>query len=178
MGMDPMSEARAAEALTMSGRPRYSTRQNTVMHRIAVFLASFALVVMNFGIIESLTGSTAYAVNFSGAELDQCYNGAVGPPLVRAPCQGSNLTSVSVAIPGINGGASTAYKDWQNGDANGQKSHWRENDFISYRALVGGITAGVHTLDITYSPERSGLHAIDYLGSYDATEGSSTTPST
>jgi hypothetical protein len=134
--------------------------------------------VTNFAVLEALSGSIASAASLTGATLDQCTNGAVGPPIDRQPCQGSNITGVTVTIPGINGGAATSYKNWVNGDSNGNKSHWREGDFISYRAIIGGITAGTHTLVMTYSPERSGLHAIDYLGSFDSTETTSTTPST
>lgn len=112
----------------------------------------------------------------TSATLTQCTNGAVGPPIDAQPCVGSNESAVSVAIPGINGGASTSYKNWVTGSANGNNSHWSEGDFIAYRAAVSGLRSGEHTLVFTYDTVNTGLHAIDYLGSYDATETPSTTP--
>ncbi len=111
----------------------------------------------------------------SAASLSQCTNGAVGPPIAAEPCVGSNAAGVSVAIPGINGGASTSYKNWVNGNSNGTKSHWSEGDFIPYRATVSGLQSGTtHTLVFHFDTVNTGLHAIDYLGSYDATEASGT----
>ncbi|MBO0730776.1 MAG: hypothetical protein J2P57_16080, partial [Acidimicrobiaceae bacterium] len=82
---------------------------------------------------------------------------------------------MTATIPGINGGAPTSYQNWVNGNANGQKAHWREGDFISYRTLVSDITAGTtHTLVFSYDPVSSSGHAIDYLGSFDGTETTAT----
>ncbi len=114
----------------------------------------------------------------SSASLSQCTNGAVGPPIDAQPCVGSNAGAISVAIPGINGGASTSYKNWVTGNANGNNAHWAEGDFISYRAAVSGIRTGVHTIVFHYDTVNTGLHAIDYLGSFDGTETASTTPTT
>src|SRR5215467_4498769 len=116
----------------------------------------------------------AAAANGS-ASLSQCTNGMVSP-LTPQPCIGSNINAASVAISGINGGASTSYKNWVNGNSNGSKSHWREGEFIAYRAVISGISAGTHTLVFTYDTVHSGGHALDYLGSYDATETTSPTP--
>jgi uncharacterized repeat protein (TIGR01451 family) len=112
----------------------------------------------------------------AAASLSQCTNGTVGPPLSPQPCVGSNTAGVSVAITGINGGAATSYKNWVNGNSNGSKSHWREGEFISYRTVLTGLSAGTHHLVFTYDTVHSGGHALDYLGSYDATE--QTTPGT
>src|SRR5206468_940458 len=65
------------------------------------------------------------------------------------------------------------YKNWVNGDANGNKSHWRENDFISYRVTVVA-QPGSHDIEISYDTVHGGKHAIDYLGSFDATETTAT----
>jgi hypothetical protein len=85
---------------------------------------------------------------------------------------------VSVAITGINGGATTSYKNWVNGNANGSKSHWREGEFLSYRTTVSGIASGTtHTLVFQFDTVSSKRHAIDYLGSFDSTETTSTATS-
>ncbi len=99
------------------------------------------------------------------ANLDQCTNGTIGPPPAPEPC-----------IIGTVGG--TSYSNWVNGNSNGQKSHWREGDFIAYRVTVTGVTPGAHTLDFSYDIVHNSAHAIDYLGSVDATETFSTTPTT
>src|SRR5439155_10904824 len=123
----------------------------------------------------SATGS-ATAASGVATSLDQCINGPVSP-LTSQPCVGSNQTAgVSVAIAGINGGAAASYKNWVNGNANGSKAHWREGEFIAYRTLISGLAAGTHTLVIHYDTVHSGGHALDYLGSYDATE--TTSPAT
>src|SRR5205085_3053744 len=44
-------------------------------------------------------------------------------------------------------------------------------------ASISGITAGGHTLSIEYDTIHGGGHAIDYLGSFDATETTSLTAS-
>src|SRR5262245_13113391 len=98
------------------------------------------------------------------ADLDQCTNGAVGPPIASEPCQGSNAA------------AQNTFKNWTNSNANGTRAHWAEGDFVSYRVTISSIAAGTHTLVMHYSPAKSGKHAIDYLGSFDATETTSATP--
>jgi hypothetical protein len=103
----------------------------------------------------SLTAGTATAAN-QAANIDQCANGGVGPPIVLLPCAGSN---------------------WVNGNVNGQKAHWQEGEFISYRATLTHLVPGDHTLDIHWDTIHGGKHAIDYLGSFDATETTSPIPS-
>ena len=110
--------------------------------------------------------------------LVQCTNGPLLQTLSPQPCVGASGNGVTVAIPGINGGVPTAYSNWVRGNANAQSSHWREGGFIAYRAMFGGLSTGVpHTLVFTYDTVASSGHAIDYLGSYDATETTSSTTS-
>src|SRR5262249_5865039 len=97
------------------------------------------------------------------ANIDQCTNGQAGPPVVLEPC-----------LIGTVG--SNSYSNWVNGNANGNKAHWREGDFISYRVSVTGLTAGSHSLVIAYDTVHSGNNALDYLGSFDNTETTSTSP--
>ncbi|MEP7149477.1 MAG: carboxypeptidase-like regulatory domain-containing protein, partial [Acidobacteriota bacterium] len=62
--------------------------------------------------------------------------------------------------------------NWTPGNAGSANSHWQERDFIAYRMLFSGIAAGTNTVIIGYDRIHSGKHAIDYLGSYNATEPS------
>jgi hypothetical protein len=96
--------------------------------------------------------------------LDQCTNGGVGE--TPEPCRGSKIQP---------NGAVEGFKNWENGDANGQKAHWKEGDFVPYRARISGIGAGTHTLTLEYDVVASSKHALDYLGSYDATETTEST---
>ena len=92
----------------------------------------------------------------ASAGLDQCENGGVG--LTPEPCKGSNALAVG------------GFKNWGGGNSNSSKSHWTEDEFIPYRAVVTNVTAGTHTLTIVYDTVHSSVHAFDYLGSFDATE--------
>jgi hypothetical protein len=106
----------------------------------------------------SLTAGTATAAN-QAANIDQCQNGGVGPPIVLEACRNTNGDS-----------------NWINGNVNGQKAHWQEGEFISYRATLTHLVPGAHTLDIHWDVVHGGKHAIDYLGSFDATETTSPVP--
>jgi len=109
-------------------------------------------------LLQGLTNivQLAYAAPSSSAaaNIDQCTNGGVGK--TPEPCK----------IGGV-------YSNWVNGNSNGQKSHWKEGEFISYRATITGLSgngAVTHTLRIQYDTVQGSKHAIDYLGSFDATE--------
>src|SRR5215469_11644944 len=124
------------------------------------FIVLAAAVVITLPAV-TMFAQPASAANLS-ASLSQCTNGGTGPPLVLNPCLNGTL-----------GG--TAYSDWVNGNANSAKAHWKEGQFISYRADLSGLGAGNHTYIIDYHTVDTSKHAIDYLGSYDATETTSTT---
>lgn len=135
-----------------------------------------AVVALAAGI--ALPGAVPAAAASGSATIDQCTNGGLSP-LTPEPCVGSNAAAVSATIAGINGGNSASYKNWVNGNANSSKSHWREGEFIPYRVSLSDLAAGSHTIQLHYDTVFSGGsqagHAIDYLGSYDATETTSTT---
>jgi uncharacterized repeat protein (TIGR01451 family) len=76
--------------------------------------------------------------------LDQCANGPFGSP-------------------------QDCGTGWQNGDLNPEHSFYREGDSVPFRAILGGLSAGSHTLVIQYDTTKSGKHAYDYLTSYDRT---------
>ena len=88
-----------------------------------------------------------YVVGAPATNLDQCANGPLSGPV---PCTGSA---------------------WQNGNLNANEAHYREGESIPFRVVLSGVSAGTHTLDIEYDNTlNNGLHAYDYLTSFDRTE--------
>ena len=81
------------------------------------------------------------------ADLDQCRNGT---ELAPVGCDDS--------------------AEWVNGNANAQQAHWSETEYLAYRMKFTGLTPGPYTVVIGYDILKSGKHAIDYLGTYNATE--------
>ena len=66
----------------------------------------------------------------------------------------------------INDCAGTA---WINGSLNDNKSLYREGYFVPFRTPITGLTADrTYSLRIGYDALVGGLHAYDYLGSFDA----------
>src|SRR5689334_8859758 len=133
-------------------RTRQRARSGVVVLTVAAVVSAFVVA----------SGPPAYAGLPAGVGIDlsQCTNGQANP-LDPEPCVGSSVAGISVAIAGINGGASTSYKNWVNGNANGQKAHWREGEFIAYRAALSGLAAGSHTLSFDYQVTDTGKHALD-----------------
>ncbi|MDA8384755.1 MAG: Ig-like domain repeat protein [Actinomycetota bacterium] len=125
------------------------------------------LVLGNLALVANV--SPAAASSNPAGTINQCANGGVAGPYT--PCVGSNISAVAL----VSGG--TSYKAWQNGNLNGNQAHWAEGEFISYRAILSNLSAGPHTVVIRWDPTDNGKHAIDYLGSYDATETTSPSPS-
>lgn len=116
--------------------------------------ACVALVVVGV-LISSITVSAqkfeAPLANPS-ADIDQCRNGTLASP---NPCVDS-------------GGGSSG---WVNGNAGAQNSHWAEDQFIAYRARFSDLsTSGSHTVIMGYDIFQQTKHAIDYLGTFNATE--------
>ncbi len=110
------------------------------------------------------TATTTFHDANEAANLDQCIDGTIGPPLTLNPC----------IIGRVSG---NSYSQWVNGNANGAKAHWREGDFVAYRVTATGLNAGAHVIDFNYDTVHGGKHATDYLGSVNATETFSTNPS-
>jgi uncharacterized repeat protein (TIGR01451 family) len=104
---------------------------------------AFAALVLAALLALALAGPAGAAVT---ADLDQCRNGTASGP---GTCTGSG---------------------WHNGNLNPTNAHYREGDSVPFRAVIAGIEAGVHTLDIGYDTTESGRHAYDYLTSFDRTE--------
>ena len=86
-------------------------------------------------------------IQAAAANLDQCRNGTEAVPLGCA-----------------------ADAQWVNGNANAQQAHWSETEFLAYRMKFTGLSPTTYTVTIGYDILKSGKHAIDYLGTYNATE--------
>lgn len=83
----------------------------------------------------------------ASADIDQCRNGPIASPV---PC---------------NGGA------WVNGNVGPSQSHWVENEFAPYRVKMQDLTiSSSYTITIGYDILKSGKHAVDYLGTFNATD--------
>jgi len=81
------------------------------------------------------------------ANLDTCANGTFASP---EQCTGAN---------------------WENGNLNSSKSHYFEGDSIPYRTVFDSLIVGhTYTITIEYDTTQGGLHALDYLTSFDRTE--------
>jgi hypothetical protein len=95
------------------------------------------------------------------ANLWQCTNGGVGD--TPEPCAGSQL------------GAINGFKNYVNGNANGQKAHWQEGEFIAYRDTMSIPGPGTYRFILNYDNVEQGRHSLDYIGSFDYTETTSAT---
>src|SRR5262249_22897860 len=136
------------------GTWNYSTNVNA--NSSGAFTTQFQLsstaIATDLATPTGLLSGTA-TTSFTDAEqqeLNQCQNGGIGKPLVA--CQNSA---------------------WANGNAGKSNSHWAEDEFIPYRAVLKELNAGTHTLVVSYDTVFGEKHALDYLGSFDATETTS-----
>src|SRR5439155_3443767 len=102
----------------------------------------------------ALFASGASAANGNpAANLDQCRNGTFASP---------------VQCVGDGSGAS----GWVNGNAGGSNSHWREGDYLAYRARLTNMVTGTdQSVHISWDTTKgTDIHALDYIGSFNATE--------
>jgi hypothetical protein len=60
---------------------------------------------------------------------------------------------------------------WITGALNGNKSLYREGDYVPFRLVITSLVAGqTYTVGIGYDAVEKSLHTYDYLGTYDASE--------
>jgi hypothetical protein len=79
--------------------------------------------------------------------------------------------SIEQCANGPTGNVNCTGSAWVTDSLNANKSRYREGDFVPFRAILTGLINGnVYTLRIGYDAVESGLHAYDYLGSYDASK--------
>jgi len=137
------------------------TRSRWTRKRLLAIAATVAVIIPAGVVTIEQSANAAGGALKVAANLDQCQNGAKGPPIVLNPCRNGAL-------------GSTSYSDWVNGNVNGSKAHWNEGDFLTYRAKLTGLSGAVagapssHTLVFQYDTVHGGKHAIDYIGSFDA----------
>ncbi|HTL84402.1 MAG TPA: hypothetical protein VL856_04425, partial [Acidimicrobiia bacterium] len=101
----------------------------------------------------AFSSSGGAAPTGQAADIDQCRNGTFASP---EQCIGGGSGNVG----------------WVNGNAGQSNSHWREGEYIAYRARLTGLTPGNanHVLHIGWDSTQNNKHAIDYIGSFNATE--------
>ena len=119
--------------------------------RIGLFRTAW-LTLGSIGLVGGsvlAAAAPAGAASSGGYSLYQCANGGKG---TLQSCTGTN---------------------YQHGDLNPNNSHWAEGDFVPFQLRFTGLSAGSYTAAIKYKTVDKGLHAYDYLGSFDATETTS-----
>ena len=117
-----------------------------------LFIPFFTVVIVA---IITLAVFPTFAQTTDGnpaATLEQCRNGSVASP---APCG-------NVASP----------LGWVAGNSANPQAHWNETEYVPYRLLFSDLPADgtVHTVVLGYDILYRGLHAIDFLGTYNLTE--------
>jgi LPXTG-motif cell wall-anchored protein len=53
--------------------------------------------------------------------------------------------------------------DWQNGNLNENNSAYAEGDYVPHRLVLSGLTAGTHTIVVSYDRTVGGKYAYDFL---------------
>jgi uncharacterized repeat protein (TIGR01451 family) len=92
---------------------------------------------------------TPAAAASPAANLDQCANGAAG--------------SIVIACAGSGSGND----GWVNGNVGASKAHYAEGQGLPYRMRFSNLGTGSQTVVIEWDITKGGLHALDYLVSYD-----------
>ena len=121
--------------------------------QISLFKSTAACVVILAAILflNASTISAQTVLAAASANLDQCRNGGVGQLVQQCIGDGAGASG------------------WVNGNAGPENAHWAENQFITYRMRFQDLTLGTHTVIIGYDILQQTKHAIDYLGTYNAT---------
>lgn len=105
------------------------------------------------GSLMIAAGQANAAPASSTYDLSQCANGGNGTLAICGP-QTQNTGYVT-------------------GDLNPSNSHWAEGDFVPFQLQLNGIAKGSYVVSIAYRTVDNAKHAYDYLGSFDATETTS-----
>ena len=103
----------------------------------------------------SAEGQLNFASAKPGANEDDCANGAQG----QYSCNASDTNL---------GG--TVITNWSNGNLNSSKAHYIEGDSVPFRFRMDTLIVGKpNTITIGYDTTKAGLHAFDYLTTYNRT---------
>lgn len=126
---------------------------------LKTFAFAFILASMSVVTLAQTRGDTPGKITIvndlaASASLEQCRNGAPSDDLTGPQC--------------VDTGGGDA--GWVGGNAGASNAHWAEGQYIAYRMLFSDLAAGTHTVTIGYDILDNGAHAIDYLGTYNATE--------
>src|SRR5919202_7102737 len=121
---------------------------SSTLERRTTTRARRALIAVLITVATALTAPAVARAANPAANIDQCRNGTVS-----APEQCANSA-------------------WVNGNLGETNSHYREADFVPFRATLTNLdtSAPSHTVVIEYDTLQGTNHAYDYLGSYNATE--------
>jgi hypothetical protein len=104
---------------------------------------------LTFSVMAACSFATSVAAQGNpAANIDDCANGPVSAP------SGCALAS-----------------SWGNGNLNASKAHYLEGDSVPFRLLFTNLsTSGSHQITIAWDTTKDGLHAFDYLTSFNRTE--------
>ncbi|PYT01833.1 MAG: hypothetical protein DMF63_03075 [Acidobacteria bacterium] len=135
------------------------TKQKYSAARLTMLLA-LVLMLSSFGSAQSIWGTAAGQKSRAGQDSDQVVMAPLAVTLQQCANGGRGTPEVACA-----GNA-----PWQNGNLGRNNSQWVEGEFVPYRALITGLTPGStgNTVTINYATTNTGKHAIDYLGTFDA----------
>lgn len=126
-----------------------------MISNIKMFSAYFAIAIFAIITLSAVPTAAQRTDANPSASLEQCRNG--GTILTLDPCNASG-----------GGGAG-----WVSGNTGASNSHWKETDYLPYRMTFLNMSTNnttVHTVTIGYDVLKGGVHAIDYLGTYNLTE--------
>ena len=111
------------------------------LRRFATLMASLMLVVLGAGVLPAATSSASAAT--ASVLFDQCANGSGAGPTCN----------------------------WINGDLNHHNSTYVEGNTVPQRVGLSGLVPGsTHTLTLQYNTTKNGLHAYDFLTTWNASE--------
>jgi uncharacterized repeat protein (TIGR01451 family) len=77
-------------------------------------------------------------------------------------------TSLSVNLDQFANGSGKTAPSWQNGDLNGNNSHYPPDGAVPFRLAIEGLPPGTHSIHVNYDWTAGGHHAYDFLASVDA----------
>ena len=118
-----------------------------------VFLPTFVLSLGIIGIFAVSTVLGDRPAPSASVDIEQCANGPAAGPF-----------NICKLLSGNDG--------YVTGNVVASKAHWREGDFLPYRAIVVAPNSGTQEVAFSFDTSKSSelKHAVDYLSSYDFTE--------
>ncbi|HUY07170.1 MAG TPA: hypothetical protein VMU99_07920, partial [Acidimicrobiales bacterium] len=116
---------------------------------MAAFGAFLMFGTLMFGTLAALETPAFAGSGGTGGQIFQCANGR---PVDSSACGASNTNS------------------WQTGDLNSSNSSYREGDSVPFQTTFANLTVGTtYFATIQWETTDAGLHAYDYLTTYNDT---------